>query len=85
MSQAQLEKGLELHQQGKLDEAAAIYQEVLTADPGNADALHFLGLIAQQRGDLSTAIEQIEAAIAVERSDRPFILILARPSRQQVI
>ena len=66
MSQAQLEKGLELHQQGKLDEAAAIYQEVLTADPGNADALHFLGLIAQQRGDLSTAIEQIEAAIAVE-------------------
>tara|TARA_B100000315_G_scaffold260922_1_gene327409 strand:+ start:12692 stop:14650 length:1959 start_codon:yes stop_codon:yes gene_type:complete len=70
MSREQLEKGLELHQQGKLDEAAAIYQEVLTVDQGNADALHFLGLIAQQRGDLSTAVNHIEDAIAAE-PDRP--------------
>ncbi len=70
MSREQLENGLALHQQGKLDEASAIYQEVLDADPGNADALHFIGLVAQQRGDLLTAVENIEAAIAAE-PDRP--------------
>ncbi|MBT7954508.1 MAG: tetratricopeptide repeat protein [Rhodospirillaceae bacterium] len=70
MSRQQLEKGLALHQEGKLDEAAEIYQEVLAVDPGNADALHFLGLIAQQRGDLSAAIEHIEAAISAE-PERP--------------
>lgn len=66
----QLERGLALHQQGKLAEASAIYEAVLASDAGNADALHFLGLIAHQHGDSDRAIELILKAIALD-SARP--------------
>jgi tetratricopeptide (TPR) repeat protein len=41
-----LRVALEHHQQGKLQEAAALYLEVRRLDPGNGDALFLLGLIA---------------------------------------
>ena len=63
-------QGLKLHQAGKLDQAEAIYIDVLSDQPTNTDALHFLGLIFQQRGSLHQAIIYIEQAIANE-GDRP--------------
>ena len=69
-SREQLEAGLKLHQAGRMDEATAIYQGVLAAEPNNADALHFLGLIAQQRGDAAQAEELITAALNID-DDRP--------------
>jgi protein O-GlcNAc transferase len=65
-----LEQGLKLHQAGKLDEAEAVYIKVLSANPANPDALHFLGLIFQRRGFFDKAITYIEEAIANE-PDRP--------------
>ena len=52
------------HQAGQLDRAEPIYREVLQADPNQADALHLLGLIAQQNGQIETAIDYISRAIA---------------------
>jgi len=82
MSQAQhtkksLERGLRLHQSGKLDEAGLIYRQVLDQNPGNADALHFLGLIAQQKGDAALAIDLISDAIEIEEPRPTFHFNLA--------
>jgi tetratricopeptide (TPR) repeat protein len=43
------------HQQGALDRAEKAYAEVLAIDPGHADALHLLGAIRFQRGQLADA------------------------------
>jgi tetratricopeptide (TPR) repeat protein len=56
------------HQAGRIAEASALYQRVLEKDPGNADALHLSGLIAQQLGQLDAAVELIRMAIAIKPS-----------------
>jgi tetratricopeptide (TPR) repeat protein len=53
------------HQAGRLDQAARLYARVLAAEPDQADALHLLGVIQQQRGDCQTSIALIERAIAL--------------------
>lgn len=69
-----LQKSLELalaHQRaGRLDDAEALYRQVLRQDPDNADALHFLGVLLAQRGDLMASIETIRRAVAL-RPDAP--------------
>lgn len=76
MSSAVLEKGLELHQAGKFDEAEAIYREVLAGEDdttdAQTDAWHFLGLIMQQRGQFDQAIEFIERAILADPTRSTF-------------
>jgi predicted O-linked N-acetylglucosamine transferase (SPINDLY family) len=57
-----LQTAIEHHQAGRLAEAEAGYREILEAEPGNADALQLLGLIAHQRGMNETAVELIERA-----------------------
>jgi len=57
-----LHRALEHHQAGRLAEAEAIYRQVLAADPHNADALHLLGLIAQQVGRHDDAITLLQRA-----------------------
>ena len=42
-------QGLALHQQGKLAQAKAIYEQVLAKNPQHFDALHLLGVIAAQK------------------------------------
>ncbi len=58
-----LAAGFEHHQAGRLAEAEACYRRVLAAQPGNADALHLLGVIAHQAGRASLAVELIAQAI----------------------
>ena len=47
------------HKEGRLDEAAALYQAALRMEPRNADALHLLGVIDHQRGDHERAVTRI--------------------------
>lgn len=56
-------QGIALHQAGLLDQAEAVYQAVLYENPGHADAQHYLGVIAFQRGDYSSAVARITQAI----------------------
>lgn len=62
---AALQRALQLHQAGRLAEAEEIYRRILAGRPQHADALHLLGLIAQQRGNGPAALEHIDAAIAI--------------------
>ena len=57
-----LQRAITLHRQGKLDEAQGLYRRILKRLPGNADALHFLGLLAHQRGDTAAAIDLVRRA-----------------------
>jgi tetratricopeptide (TPR) repeat protein len=63
--QDDLSLALQYHQNGHLDQAAQLYQKVLANDPQHADALHLLGVVALQQGDLGRAVEWIGKAIAV--------------------
>jgi tetratricopeptide (TPR) repeat protein len=61
--QAKFNQGVALHQQGKLAEAAQIYQEILGKQPNHFDALHLLGVIALQTQQTERGIELITKAI----------------------
>jgi tetratricopeptide (TPR) repeat protein len=69
------------HQQGALEPAARAYQRILDADPGHADALHLLGVVAHQRGEHGRAVELIGKAIAVRPSVPAFHANLAEAYR----
>ncbi len=53
----------QLHQEGQLLEANALYQQVLEHDPGHAEALHMVGCIASQSGLYDIAVELIGQAL----------------------
>jgi predicted O-linked N-acetylglucosamine transferase (SPINDLY family) len=68
-SQALLQTAMAHHRAGRLPQAEAIYQQILQADPGNADALHMLGLVAAQVGSNESAITLFQRAIAAKPDD----------------
>ena len=49
-------------QQSKADEAATLFQQVLSAHPDDANAQYQIGKILMDRGDLSDAVEHLETA-----------------------
>jgi len=55
-----------LHQQGRLAEAARVYQQVLQRRPGHADAWHLLGLIAVQTGRPEQGVDLMARSIALD-------------------
>jgi len=61
-----LQQAVELHQQGRLEPALALYRQVLELDPRQFDALHLLGVLARQQGDAQAAITLISQALAVD-------------------
>lgn len=63
MANASLQTAIAHHQSGRLDEAEALYAQILKKDRYNADALHLLGLVRFQTGDHEGAVEPIQKAI----------------------
>ena len=57
-----LQKAIELHQNGALNEAERLYRQILATAPENADVWNLLGLVAQQRGLHEQAVECFERA-----------------------
>ena len=53
------------HQAGRLDEAEAMYREILQRYPEHPESLQFLGLISHSRGQSEKAIELIRKAISI--------------------
>ena len=78
-----LEKGLHLHQQGRLDQAQEIYRQVLQYQPQNSDALHLLGVVAMQKGDNPSAVESINRAIQIQPHHPIYLNNLGNALRQQ--
>ncbi len=63
-NEQKLERAILLHNEGRLDDAEALYREVLRDKPGHQAALHLSGLIAHQRGRYREAVTLIEMALA---------------------
>jgi Flp pilus assembly protein TadD len=53
---------LEAHKEGRLEEAVAVYREILTTQPDHADTLHLLGVALHQMGQNDEARPLIERA-----------------------
>jgi predicted O-linked N-acetylglucosamine transferase (SPINDLY family) len=66
-----LDSALQDHRAGRLSEARSGYREVLAADPGNIDALHFLGVVAYQQKDYEQAARLISKALSLNSSNAP--------------
>jgi len=62
---AALKQAFDLHRAGRLGEAENGYRRILAQEPGNPDALHFLGLAAYQSGRPQEAVGLIRQAIAI--------------------
>lgn len=68
--QEALEIAARLHEDGRLDEAEAVYQKALMGEPNNADALHGLGVLMVQWGQPDQAVPLLNKAL-VSRPDFP--------------
>ena len=67
-----LQTALQLHQQGRIDEAIKIYEAIIGIDPGHADALHLLGVARHQTGESEVGVGLIRKAISRSRKRPEF-------------
>jgi len=73
-SPATLNRALEHHRAGRLAAAAALYREIIQADPHQANALNLLGLITRDEGDPARAADLFSRAIAADPTVASFRL-----------
>ena len=78
-----LDQALEHHGHGRLKEAEQLYRQILASDPGNADCLHLLGMVAFQSGDSETAASMIREAIAANPNAASYHSNLGNVLQQQ--
>jgi tetratricopeptide (TPR) repeat protein len=72
VAKQQLASAVQLHQSGRLAEAERLYRQVLAREPGNADALHLLGVVTHQTARPDLAIDLIRQAIAINPVEASF-------------
>lgn len=60
--QQKLQQAVELHQKGESDQARKIYEEVLQHDESNVDAIHLIGVLEMQAGNMEPALQKLEQA-----------------------
>jgi len=60
-----IQVALSWHSEGRLAEARILCARVLAVEPDNAEALHFLGLLQYQLGDLEDGIGYVRRALKV--------------------
>jgi tetratricopeptide (TPR) repeat protein len=61
--QQALDRAINCHSSGNLDEAVKLYRGLLDDCPEQADALHYLGVIDLQRGQFDAAVILIQQAV----------------------
>lgn len=62
-----LQQAIRVHQSGQLPQARELYHAILAADPQNAGAHHFLGMLEHQAGNNpQTALEHFQTAVNLE-------------------
>ena len=72
------EQGVGLARDGKLDEAEAIFQEILEIQPGIAEVHRNLGYVYAQRKDWANAEMSYQAALDLRPGDSDFVAALAQ-------
>ena len=73
-----LQEALALHRRGATAEAAARYADILRADPGNADAHCYLGMIACQHGRFAEGAERARQSLAHDPQNARAQVLLGR-------
>jgi tetratricopeptide (TPR) repeat protein len=58
-------RAVALHQRGDIGSAEQLYRQILRRQPRHAGALHLLGSVHLQRGELAEALAACEAALAI--------------------
>jgi tetratricopeptide (TPR) repeat protein len=72
-----LKESIDLHRQGRFDEAEKGYRAQLAENPGDADALHLLGMLRHQRGDAAEGTRLLGRARELAPDDATIELSLA--------
>jgi tetratricopeptide (TPR) repeat protein len=60
------DQALDLHRRGSLDEAAALYESAIQAEPGHFAATYHLSLLRAQQGRIEDALPLATAAVAID-------------------
>jgi predicted TPR repeat methyltransferase len=63
---------MEHHRGGRIGQAEAAYRALLDADPGNPNAMHWLGVLIYQAGRPEKALSLLEQAAAMRPKDAAF-------------
>jgi len=72
VSQDLLQIALEHHRAGRVSRAESLYQTLLHANPADADAMHWLGVLYFQSGQTDKAVGLLEKAAASRPEDPAF-------------
>lgn len=64
-----IQRALGAHQQGFLDQASSLYEQILLQEPGNFAALQLLGTLRGQQGRYLEAVRLTEAALKIRPDD----------------
>lgn len=67
-------EAVNLHQQGRISDARAIYTEILSLDPAHSDSLHLLGVTYIQAGEFQRGIDLLEQAIRINPNAAPMYI-----------
>lgn len=67
--QSKLAEAMALHQQGRFEQAISRYSDILKIEPRHFDAIHLLGVIADQMKNHQLAVDLIDQAIAINSSN----------------
>ena len=76
-----LAQAIELHKAGKIEAAFALFAKIVSREPSNAPALHWMGHIHNQRGEFGLAVLVLKQAIVERPSVPAFHLTLAESFR----
>jgi tetratricopeptide (TPR) repeat protein len=68
-----LQNALALHGQGRLAEAARVYEAIIAREPNNAEARHYLGVLLAAAGRLSDAKAQMKRALELKPNEFAFL------------
>lgn len=75
--------GVRAFDAGKLEEAAAAFQQALEGNPRLVNAQYNLGVVAERRADLPRAVAAYEAALKLDGRHTPTLLNLGKLYRLQ--
>ena len=75
--------GMAFTNQGKLDQAVAMYKKSIEADPSYSHAYNNLGIVYARQGKLTEAVETLKIAIRLYPTNASFYRNLALAYRQQ--
>jgi len=75
-----MQRAIQLHRIGDIKAAEELYRKILSVEPNNADAYHYLGVIASQTGNIEQAIALINHSITLNPN-----LLEAKENLQKIL